>query len=81
MPPDSAGRGNCVAYAWRRWRESGGYIVFRRSRFYPGPHVIYSTDLVNFEAFVPMRRPRKRLIPPLWFVGRVHRWTGSESVS
>lgn len=72
--------GNCLTYALGRWWTAGGYVTFRKSRFWWGPHVIYSTDLVTFEAFVPVRlqRFRKRLIPPLWFVGRVHRWTGKE---
>lgn len=70
-------RSNCLAYALKRWWQAGGYVVFRRSHFYPGPHVCWSRDLVTFEAFVPAR-PRKRIIPPIWFRGHVKHWTGRE---
>ena len=73
--------GNCISYAVRQWWQRGGYVIVRRSQWYPGPHMMWSPDLVTFEAFVPvyMRHwAKKRIIPPLWFKGQIKRWTGAE---
>jgi hypothetical protein len=50
--------------------KSGGYLVMRRSHWGPFPHFLWSPDLRHFEAFVPIN-PRKRLLPPLFFRGRI----------
>lgn len=69
---------NCLTYALRRvWQERGGYLVIRKSRHGCYPHVVYSRDLVTFEDYFP-RYPRRLLLPPLWFAGRVRRWQGAE---
>ena len=70
-------RGNCLAFAlcaW--WRNRGaGYLLIRRSRFGPFPHFLYLRVLppdADVAHFVPLR-PRRRWLPPLWFVGRLAR--------
>jgi hypothetical protein len=68
---------NCLTYALRKLAAEGGYLVIRRSRYGWFPHVIWSRDLVTFEDFRPVR-PKRRKVPPLWFRGRVRRWTAPE---
>lgn len=70
-------RSNCLVYAVGRWIREGGYLIARRSQFYPGPHFGWSADLLRVFHFVP-NRPRKRLLPPIWFRGHVREWTPPE---
>jgi hypothetical protein len=62
-------RCNCLVYALRKWFTHGGYVVMRRSRYGWWPHFLWSPDLLQFFAFVPVKRPHRRWLPPLWFKG------------
>jgi hypothetical protein len=63
-------RSNCLIFALTKWVKHGGYLVVRKSRWGPFPHFLWSPDLQRFESYVPID-PRKRLIPPLLFRGRI----------
>lgn len=65
-------RGNCILWALYMWCRYGGYFALRRSRWGPFPHALWSRDLVRWYGFAPVD-PRKRLIPPPWFRGRIKR--------
>ncbi len=70
-------RGNCLAFALCAWlRERGtGYLLIRRSRWGPFPHILYLRTLptdADVAHFVPVR-PRRRWLPPFWFEGRILR--------
>lgn len=71
-------RSNCLVFALRQWWRFGGYIVLRRSHYGPFSHVCWSADLRMFEEFVP-RDPRRRWVPPLFFLGYVQRF-GCEDI-
>lgn len=70
-------RTNCVVWAmllYRRRRREGyeGYIVLRKSRWGPFPHVLYAERRANGQLRVVSYRPtspRPRAIPPLIFSG------------
>lgn len=66
-------RGNCVFYALTRWRRNGGYLVVRKSRFGPFPHMFWMQALPDdavVRNFVPLE-PSDRKKPPPYFLGRV----------
>ena len=64
-------KSNCFIWAVRQWWREGGYVAARKSSYGPFPHFVW-TPTVSSEAmsFVPVR-PRRRLLPPLIFRGRV----------
>ena len=66
-------RSNCLIWALGQWRREGGYLLIRRSEWYPGPHFLWANaDLSDRRAFVPLVH-RRRWFPPLWFAGRVEK--------
>jgi hypothetical protein len=66
-------RSNCLLYAVRQWWTLGGCLVVRKSQYGWWPHFLWSQDLVQFFAFVPVQKARRRCLPPLWFAGRAVR--------
>lgn len=48
--------GNCVFFALRRWFTKGGYLVIRRSRLGPYPHLLWTPELGSapVEQFKPI---------------------------
>jgi hypothetical protein len=65
-------RSNCLIWAIRQWRRAGGYVLMRRSEWYPGPHFLWaSADLTDRRAFVPLAPPVWRWWPRLWFRGQI----------
>lgn len=65
---------NCLAFVLAQLLRKGGYLVIRRSHYGPFPHFLWSQDLITFQEFVPVD-PRRRIIPPLAFVGMVLTFT------
>jgi hypothetical protein len=63
-------RSNCLIWALGQWKRHGGYLIMRRSHWGPFPHFLWSADLRELQAFEPVG-PRRRLLPPIWFLGRV----------
>lgn len=64
---------NCLIYAGWRWLWRGGYLVMRRSRSGPFPHVMWAPQIpadLPVEQLVPHQR-RDRILPPPLFHGRV----------
>ena len=64
---------NCLIYAGWRWLWRGGYLVMRRSRSGPFPHVMWAPQIhadLPVEQLVPHQR-RERILPPPLFHGRV----------
>jgi hypothetical protein len=60
---------NCLFYAIRLWWTRGGYVIVTKSKFWWGPHVLWSPDLRTFCEFHPTAPKRRRIMPPLWFHG------------
>lgn len=63
---------NCLFYVlWKYWT-CGGYIIIRKSKFYPGPHFLWCQSLGDLpvEHYVP-KFPRKRIFPPIFFDGEI----------
>ncbi len=72
--------GNCLWFALFKWisgYRKGDHLIIRKSRFWWGPHFIFSEDLKTFEQFGPPE-PKKRLFPPPIFRGSVKRFTSEE---
>ena len=74
-------RSNCLVWAallWLRRRRRGreGYLVLRMSRHAYFIHALYAErradGRLRVVSYVP-RRPKRRVLPPLLFVGRA-RW-------
>lgn len=72
-------KSNCLFFAlrlyWRRRRKGKkGFVSSRISKYYPGPHFMYIHPRPNGKyrivGYVP-KYPKKRLIPPPIFDGRV----------
>ena len=70
---------NCLFFALRlyyRRRSKGkkGFVISRQSKYYPGPHFMYvrirKDGKYQMVGYVP-KYPRKRLLPPPIFDGRV----------
>ncbi len=70
-------RSNCVVFALqlyvrRRRKGREGYLVMRRSRWGPFPHVMYAevrtTGTLRVVSYVPTA-PRHKPVPPLMFTG------------
>lgn len=66
---------NCFWYALRRWWTEGGYVVMLWSAWTPFPHFVWSSDLITFWEWHPVRRRRRRWLPPVVFRGIERRWT------
>jgi len=71
-------RGNCIAFALRRFRDRGGYLVARKSHWGWWWHVLWSADLIHFQEFVPVVPSHKQSWPPLWFEGYVRHTTAPD---
>lgn len=63
---------NCLFFAVGRRVTHGGRIVWRKSKNWWGPHVMWQAPGGEIEQFVPLN-PVRRLIPPPLFRGRVAR--------
>lgn len=74
-------RSNCVIFALRQWQTRGGWIVVRPSRYGWWWHMEWSPDLVIFHSFDPIRPKRRRLLPPLWFEGKVRVYQPARNLS
>lgn len=64
---------NCLIYAVWRMLNRGGYLIMRRSRSGPFPHVMWAPTIpadLPVEQLVPPRR-RDRILPPPLFYGHV----------
>lgn len=75
-------RANCVVFAvllyWRRRRRQRSYLMVRRSRWGPFPHVLYAEHRhgrLRLIGYVPLA-PRRKGCPPPWFRGWV-KWGDS----
>lgn len=70
--------GNCYLFVLRRWYASGGTICLRTSRYGWWFHAFWTKDYESFEDFVP-NWPKSdwpsRIVPPVWFRGKVRVWT------
>ncbi len=73
-------RSNCLAFAlalYRRRRRKGreGYLLMRRSRWGPFPHILYAEKRANGTlrviSYTP-NSPRRKPIPPVVFRGHSH---------
>jgi len=74
-------RSNCIAFAlalyWRRRRRGReGYLMIRKSRMGPFPHVLYAEQRpggrMRMVSFKPTH-PRNKKVPPPMFMG-ASRW-------
>jgi hypothetical protein len=68
-------RSNCFIWAvclWIRRLRKGddGYVAFRKSKYGPFFHALYVHRKRRWISYVPVN-PRKRLLPPPLFEGRV----------
>lgn len=72
--PRPAFRSNCLVYVLRQWWRHGGYVVCYRSHFGWWPHFLWSADLKQFYEFMPTAPKRRRVFPPLWFLGNIRIW-------
>lgn len=67
-------RSNCLLFALLLWLRVGGYLVVRRSRWGPFPHFLHGRlrrGRLRLVGYVP-RSPRRHILPPPLFRGRVH---------
>lgn len=67
---------NCWIYAINQYIQFNGYIVFRktkwnRSKWFWWEHALWSPDLKTFYTYVPRKRKKLRLIPPIIFIGDI----------
>jgi hypothetical protein len=63
-------RSNCLFYAVGRRLTRGGTLIIEWSKYWPGPHFAWEIDGYRYE-FVPTGPRVKRLLPPVWFEGKV----------
>lgn len=63
-------RSNCLIFAWRKFRQDGGYFVMRKSRKGWWWHFLWIPSLVgvSVEHFVPIH-PWRRATQSLFFRG------------
>src|SRR5690242_2704855 len=71
-------RSNCFFFALEMWWHHGGYVPIRKSTYWWGPHLMWSPDLLTFYDFTPVEPKRKRVTPPLRFLGIVRVWDAPE---
>lgn len=71
--PTLLGRSNCLIFAYWQFRQRGGYVHWRQSRWGWWWHFLWSETLdgTRIEHFVPIDGGRPRLFPPLLFKGKI----------
>lgn len=67
---------NCLVWALTQWWRHGGYLVLRRSRVWPGPHILWMPrECAPLQHFIPLEnadvRIGWRVHWLLWFRGHV----------
>lgn len=67
---------NCWIYAINQYIQFNGYIVFRKTKWNIKDwvfweHALWSADLKTFYTYIPRKRKRFRIIPPLLFLGDI----------
>lgn len=60
---------NCLTHALTKWREEGGYIVFRKSEHWGVPHVLHVSTEGEFSSYVPKGRLPHPLLAIFGFEG------------
>lgn len=74
---------NCFFFAVGKYLKHGGYIVIRHSDYGWWPHFLWSSDLVTFEQFHPVKHRRwyglalRWRIPLVLFDGHAKPWQSS----
>lgn len=65
---------NCYLYALGQWFRHGGWVIVRKSKYWFGPHMLWTPNLLDFYEYVPVDKSwyRERWLPPPIFHGEVH---------